>query len=184
MDHYIDVTLLAYAELSEETLMATLFTRLHLALVSHGSENIGVSFPLHDIKPGNLLRVHGAHSALQQLEKSGWRNGLNDYCQDSGILPVPAGAQWRTVNRVQVKSNPARLYRRSVRKGWLTQEQAEERLNAVSAQQCQLPYLSIKSRSGGQYFRLFIQHGELAEYPVAGRFNSYGLSQQATVPWF
>ena len=47
-----------------------------------------------------------------------------------------------------------------------------------------LPFINLRSQSTGQPFCLFIQHGLLGDKPVAGRFNAYGLSPTATIPWF
>lgn len=183
MDSYLDIHVFPDPEFSEEMLMAALFAKLHRALAARQGD-IGVSFPKHAQKPGPLLRLHGTAAALGALEASRWRAGLADYCRTGDIAPVPANCQWRTVSRVQVKSSPQRLLNRSVRKGWLSEEQATERLAKATPQYSALPYLNLKSLSSGQSFRLFINHGELMSEAVSGRFSSYGLSAQATIPWF
>ncbi len=184
MDHYLEIRVLPDPEFSEPLLMAALFAKLHRALGARGQGDIGVSFPEYGKTPGAVLRLHGSHAALNELEAGRWRAGLNDYCRCSTITPVPAVSRWRVVSRVQVKSSPERLLRRSVRKGWLSEEQAEARRQTMAIQQTTLPYLSLKSLSSGQSFRLFIRHGDILPVPVAGRFSSYGLSVQATIPWF
>lgn len=184
MDHYQDIRVLPDPEFTEDMLMAALFAKLHRALGARGKGDIGVSFPEHGLKPGARLRLHGQQAALAELENTRWRAGLQDYCQSGPVAPVPQIQGWRTVSRVQVKSSPERLMRRSVRKGWLTEEQAQQRLSSVAEQHTSLPWLSIKSLSSGQYFRLFIRHGEFLSAPVSGTFSSYGLSAQATIPWF
>lgn len=184
MDSYLDLRVLPDLEFNAETLVAALFAKLHRALGARGHGDIGVSFPEYGKTPGALLRLHGLRQALSELEATTWRAGLNDYCQVSEILPVPATAQWRTVSRVQVKSNPGRLFCRSVRKGWISEEQAKERLRSAQVQQSDLPYVYVTSLSSRQRFPLFILHGELQSSAVAGRFGSYGLSSTITVPWF
>ncbi|MER0128146.1 type I-F CRISPR-associated endoribonuclease Cas6/Csy4 [Franconibacter daqui] len=184
MDHYQDIRVLPDPEFPEEVLMAALFAKLHRALGARGKGDIGISFPDHHLKPGARLRLHGLQAALAELEATRWRASLQDYCLSSPITPVPQVQGWRVVSRVQVKSSPARLMRRSVRKGWLTEEQAQQRLPHLQEQHTSLPWLNVKSLSGGQQFRLFIRHGELLPAPVSGTFSSYGLSAQATVPWF
>ncbi|MCL1552323.1 type I-F CRISPR-associated endoribonuclease Cas6/Csy4, partial [Xanthomonas nasturtii] len=53
------------------------------------------------------------------------------------------------------------------------------------AEQLSLPFVVLGSCSTGQAsFPLFIRHGPLLSEPKNGSFNSYGLSQEATVPWF
>ncbi|MBV4411370.1 type I-F CRISPR-associated endoribonuclease Cas6/Csy4 [Enterobacteriaceae bacterium YMB-R22] len=184
MNSYLNIRVLRDPEFSTEALMAALFAKLHRALGARGRGDIGVSFPEYSRTPGSVLRLHGTAVALGELEATRWRAGLGDYCHVTDIALVPAGNRWRTVRRVQVKSSPARLLSRSVRKGWLSEAQAQERLASAQPQQSDQPYLNLKSLSSGQHFRLFICHGELLSAPVAGRFSSYGLSARATIPWF
>lgn len=184
MDYYLDIRVLPDPEFSEEMLMAALFAKLHRALGARGAGDIGISFPKVDYKPGDTLRLHGSETALMALEATGWRKGLMDYCQCAAIAAIPEVKGWRTVARIQPKSNPERLLRRSVNKGWITAEEAAQRLVNCPEKRIDLPYLHIKSLSSKQQFRLFISHGELLPHPVAGTFSSYGLSATATIPWF
>lgn len=184
MDHYLEIRVLPDPEFSEEMLMAALMAKLHRALGQRGQGDIGISFPAYGLKPGPVLRVHGHHQALSDLEALSWRKGLSDYCLSSGIQPVPAVNQWRCVSRVQVKSSAHRLMRRSVKKEWLTEEEAQQRLLTMQETRSDLPWLNLRSLSTGQTFKLFICHGELLSSPVAGTFTTYGLSATATVPWF
>ena len=85
MDHYIEIRVLPDPEFTEEMLMAALMAKLHRALGQRGKGDIGVSFPAHGIKPGAVLRLHGEHLALSELESLAWRKGLSDYCLCSEI---------------------------------------------------------------------------------------------------
>ncbi len=184
MESYQDIRVLPDPEFIEETLMAALFARLHRALVAYGKGDIGISFPEHAKKLGGVIRLHGSQAALTQLEESRWRAGLNDYCRATAILAIPAVTGWRVVSRVQVKSSVERLVRRSLRKGWITEEQAQQRIAEGRDRRCNLPFLTLNSLSTGQCFKLFISHGKLQTTPASGSFSSYGLSDTATVPWF
>lgn len=184
MDHFIEIRVLPDPEFTEETLMSALFAKLHRVLGSRGKGDIGVSFPQHDVKPGCAIRLHGRKSALEELELTRWRAGLNDYCEPTAIQPIPAVIGWRTVERVQVKSSADRLLRRSVRKGWITEEEALIRSAKAKNQRCSLPFIQMKSLSSKEHFRLFIRHGELRQEACGGLFSSYGLSAEATIPWF
>ncbi|MFY9995772.1 MAG: type I-F CRISPR-associated endoribonuclease Cas6/Csy4 [Leclercia sp.] len=184
MECYQEIRVLADPEFKEETLMAALFAKLHRALGAYGQGDIGISFPEYAQKPGSVIRLHGSQMALSMLEANRWRAGLNDYCTATAILTTPEITGWRTVSRVQVKSSVARLVRRSLRKGWITEEQAQQRMTNVKDRQCNLPFLQLKSLSTGQSFRLFIRHSDLHATPTQGVFSSYGLSDTATVPWF
>ncbi|MFG6654824.1 type I-F CRISPR-associated endoribonuclease Cas6/Csy4 [Scandinavium sp. M-37] len=185
MESYLEIRVLSDPEFSDEMLMAALVAKLHRALGERGKGDIGISFPHVNLKLGECLRLHGTAAALQELEAKGWRKGLNDYVACQTIAPVPQNALWRTVSRVQPKGSQERLLRRSVRKGWLTQLEADRRLSdAVDQQMLSLPFLNMKSLSNKNSFRLFIQHGEVVDQPVAGTFSTYGLSPVATIPWF
>lgn len=184
MDHFIEIRVLPDPEFKEETLMSALFAKLHRALGRRGKGDIGVSFPGHDVKPGCAIRLHGRQSALEELESSRWRAGLDDYCKATAVQPVPAITGWRTVARVQIKSSAERLLRRSVRKGWITEEEARLRADSAIDKRCSLPFIQMQSLSSKESFRLFIRHGELRQEASAGLFSSYGLSAQATIPWF
>ena len=92
--------------------------------------------------------------------------------------------KYRTVQRVQVKSSRERLLRRSVKKGWITEEEARIKLADVTEKRSQLPFIRVNSLSSGQTFLLFIHQGPLTNSPVAGVFSAYGLSAEATIPWF
>lgn len=184
MDSYQDIRVLPDPEFKESMLMAALFAKLHRALGAWGKGDIGVSFPEFKVTPGALMRLHGSQSSLDALEATHWRAGLNDYCAVSPINRIPETVGWRSVSRVQVKSNPGRLLRRSVRKGWITEQQASQQCAEIKEKHCNLPFLPLRSLSSGQHFRVFILHGEIYPDPVSGTFSSYGLSSQARIPWF
>ncbi|MBM5575629.1 type I-F CRISPR-associated endoribonuclease Cas6/Csy4 [Deefgea sp. CFH1-16] len=186
MDHYVDIKVVTDSdlELGVGDLLNALFAKLHRALVDVGQGRIGVSFPLAKQSLGSLLRLHGSQAALTQLMAESWLKGLRDYTEVSAILLVPTTDQYRVVQRVQVKSNPERLYRRSVRNGKLTEPQAQERLDQARAVQSQLPFIQMKSNSNAQAFRLFIQQGAVQSAPIIGTFSNYGLSPTTTIPVF
>lgn len=184
MDHYIEIRILPDPEFSPEMLMTALFAKLHRVLGSVGQGRIGVSFPAAKNTPGDRVRVHGCLAALSELEAVSWRKGLSDHIDYSGILPVPETTQYRTVSRVQCKSSAERLRRRSVKKGWLSVDEAKMRIPDAHEQRLSLPFIRLKSLSSSQQFLLFIKQGPLVAEAVPGRFSAYGLSGQATVPWF
>lgn len=202
MDHYVDIRLQPDAEFAPAMLMAALFTKLHKALVVVARQDIGVSFPqLQEAQDtvaaklsrkgahppyrlGSVLRLHGSAAALAALMTSDWLRGMRDHVLCATVQAVPAVHGYRTVTRVQAKSNPERLRRRQIRRHGLTDEQAQERIPDSAAETLDLPFLTLRSQSTGQTFRLFIRHGSVQVEPVLGKFGVYGLSPQTTVPWF
>lgn len=188
MDHYVDIRLRTDPELAPHQLLGGLYTRLHRALVQLGSQGIGVSFPDHDDKKpslGTWMRLHGTEAALRQLMATTWLNGMLEYLVISAIAPVPANANYRQVSRVQAKSSPDRLRRRAMRRRGLDAATALQQIPDSAAERLPLPFVTLGSRSTGQAsFPLFIRHGPLLATPAPGAFNSYGLSHEATIPWF
>lgn len=184
MDHYLDIRLLPDPEFKETVLMNALFAKLHRALVQTGQGEIGVSFPGAGKDLGDTLRLHGNRNALSRLMELGWIKGLRDYSDLSSIKPVPNNCRYRIVKRVQSKSSVARLYRRSVRKGWMTLEEAEKKIADHKVQLLKQPYVQVRSKSSGQFFRLFVQQEKCVDSPCEGTFSAYGLSGDATIPWF
>ena len=201
MDHYVDIRLQPDAEFAPAMLMAALFTKLHKALAAGAHSNIGVSFPQMDVGDaapvrasrtgahpryalGLVLRLHGTSLALQTLLTTDWLTGMRDHVACSAVLAVPTDARHRVVSRVQAKSSPERLRRRQMRRHGLTAEQAQERIPDSAAEMLNLPFLTLRSQSTGQTFRLFIRLGPEQATAVLGGFGAYGLSPHTTVPWF
>lgn len=187
MNYFLEVTILPDPEFPATLLMNVLFSKLHRAFVEIASERIGVSFP--DAKTngstlGSRLRLHGSKTDLEGLMAKNWLLGMNDHLNLSQLAQVPASASHRIVRRVQVKSSPERLRRRLARRHGISIEETLARLPDFMAERTNLPFVILRSQSTGQQFRLFINQGPLQAEAKPGAFTCYGLSQQATVPWF
>lgn len=186
MDHYVDIRVLPTPEIPEPHLLSRLAGKLHLALTALRCDDVGVSFPCHKLRPpslGNLLRLHGSHSRLEQVMMHRWTTGLSDYVRISEVTSVPETASFCMVRRVQVRSSAERIRRRLMKRHGWSAEEAQARVPNTLERRLNLPYLSLRSSSTGQSFRLFIEHCP-THSPVPGPFNAYGLSQSATIPWF
>lgn len=187
MDSYLDIELRPDPEIAAHQLLGALYTKLHKALVAHGSTGIAVCFPDHRIKPATLgthLRLLGSQTALQALMSADWLGGMRDHVLAHAVAAVPTDAQHRAVRRVQAKSNPERLRRRLMKRHGLNAAQALDRLPDSAAEYLDLPFVQLRSGSSGQTFRMFLNVGPALSVAILGEFNAYGLSQSATVPWF
>ena len=183
MDRYIDITLMPDPEFETQQLLNALFSKLHRAMNEVAPGKIGVSFPKVDKRLGDQLRIHGDQESLSALMAKPWLQGMRDYCEVADVMPVPGKVAYRTVRRVQAKSAHNKRMR-SIRKGWLTEQEAFERIPETQQKELKLPFIQMKSLSNGNPMRVYIDHGPLSEIPSEGEFNSYGLSAQATIPWF
>jgi CRISPR-associated endonuclease Csy4 len=187
MDHYFDIRLRPDPEFGQYQLMSALFSKLHRALGERRSQDIGVSFPEVGTKRptlGGHLRLHGPATALQQLMGMNWLVGMRDHILLGEIQAVPVKVSYRVVSRVQAKGSPERIRRRQMRRHGLSETEARERIPDTAVERLKLPFVSIRSQSTSQSFHLFIEHGVSMDVPQSGVFNSYGLSNEATVPWF
>lgn len=186
MDYYLEIQLLPDPEFKQGMLMNALFSKLHRALAEQQQDALGVSFPGHENASGlgAVLRVHGNEANLNALAQTDWLKGMRDHMQSKPAAPVPASVQHRIVRRVQAKSSPERLRRRAIKRHDLSEAEANKRIPDGIAQQLKLPYVSVKSQSTQQQFRLFIEHSPLLDKSATGSFTTYGLSTQATIPWF
>ena len=187
MDHYLDIVVRPAPELAAHQVMSALYERLHRALVGAASAHIGVSFPDVAGKPqslGTRLRLHATLPALARFTAPDWLAGVRDHVSVGAALPVPPETRHRNVRRVQAKSSPERLRRRLMRRHDIDAAEASRRIPDAAAESLALPFVQLGSASTGCTFRLFIDHQPIQPAAVAGDFNAYGLSQQATVPWF
>lgn len=192
MNHYIEITLRPDAEVEIGFLWQKVYQQIHLALVEIKDENdgvnIGISFPKYgtDGFPlGDTIRLFGKTSddlIMLQLDK--WLNRLLDYIVITDIRDVPQNLKvYACFSRKQVKSNLERLARRQARRKGISVEDAINNYEDMQEQTTQLPFISLKSLSTNQSLKLFIRN-ELKSDSVDGSFNTYGLSKDATVPWF
>lgn len=186
MDHYIDIQLLPDPEFTVPLLMGVLYNKLHRSLVTLQADDIGVSFPGYTLAPrtlGTRLRVHGKQEALSQLLETGWLKGMTDHIAPASIQAVPADTHTLLVRRKQYQTNAERLRRRRMKRKGESYEQVCQAIPEQLSTVIDRPFLTIRSQSTEQSFALFIDQQQ-APQAVDGRFNSYGLSQTATVPGF
>lgn len=193
MKHYIEITLLPNPDIALNFLWEKVYQRIHLGLVEikdhKGNVPIGIAFPEYNAAQyqlGTKLRLFAQEAGiLEQLNPRECLKHLSDYVHLTTSREVPENkiTGYVSYSRVQVKSNAQRLMRRSIKKGKLSQQQAEEALSKLSDKQTTLPFVQINSKSTGERFPLFIDCIEQSQANTK-TFNTYGLSKQSTVPVF
>ena len=183
MDHYIDITLKPDAELRENVLRNMAYSKLHKVLFDLESSAIGVSFPAFQVKLGNRIRLHGSQAALMQLHALNWLGGLTSYCHVTAVQSVPNQVRYRVIFRVQSTMTQAKL-NRLIKRGSIEPEKVREYKAKMFSKGLDNPYLELESTSNGHKHRRYIAFGEFLTTPVHGVFDHFGLSKQATIPWF
>ncbi len=189
MDYYVDIHLRPDPDFAPEMLMGALYNKLHRALFGLQAADVGASFPgyKHGVRArtlGNHLRLHGTQARLQQLMSADWLTGMRDHTQVSEVTTVPTNAQHINVARKQFNTGSESRAKRYAKRHNISDEEARKIYAKVAARRIELPFVQINSRSTQQRFSLFIEHRKPQKNSVAGAFNHYGLSSNATVPWF
>lgn len=186
MTHYLELRVRPDPDFPVNILLGALVSKLHLALVHLGANDLGISFPQHEEHPplGHMLRLHGTDIRLAELMETDWLRGLRDHLEIGAVDPVPPGVVHRVVRRKQYKTNADRLRRRRMKRHGESYEQASQRIPDTVERKVKTPFVVIRSLSSGQTFSLFIEHGACQPTAVPGSYNTYGLSKTATVPWF
>ncbi len=183
MNHYIDILILPDPEFPATVLMNAIYSKFHKALCDLNSTTIGASFPKYAVTLGDVLRIHGEESLLNDLLGLNWIGGMNGYCSISEILPVPSESKHRTVSRKQPTMSQSKL-RRLVKRGTISEGEVKQYKAKMFGKGLDNPYIELKSASNGQKHRRYIEFGELLDAPVLGKFDQFGLSKTATIPWF
>ena len=212
MKHYQEFSLLPQEEISLYFLWSKVFQQIHLGLVEmqDGENTVPIGLSLPEYKMGERFGILGGklrlfapdESALAQFDAVKWLSRLSDYVHCTGIRTVPEKLAGHAIyKRVQPKNNPERLARRYAKRHNLDLDSAlngtvnllavggdagyptEFRYCNMPKPELGLPYIRLKSLSGGQSFCLWIEKTPAAQ-PMAGGFSCYGLSTSATVPEF
>ena len=183
MEHYLDIKIIPDAEMRESVLMNKVYTKLHKALFDLKNNSIGVSFPEYRIKLGKVIRIHGEQAMLNDFQGLNWLGGLSGYCEVSDIIKVPEKCKHIVISRKQANMTEAKL-RRLIKRNTITPEEIKAYKAKMFSQGLDHAFLELDSASNGHHHRRFIQFGDLLEQPIKGDFDSFGLSKQATVPWF
>ena len=183
MNHYFNITLLSDPEMPSTVLMNAICAKLHKVLFDLRSDSIGVSFPKYDVTLGNVLRIHGNEADLQKLHGTHWLGGMNGYCKFGEISTVPTNIKHRKISRQQINMSQSKFKRLLIR-GSITDEKVRIYNNKMfTEKRLDMPYLDLVSSKGPRY-RRYIVLGELLDKPIIGKFDQFGLSKTATVPWF
>ncbi|MDF1583142.1 MAG: type I-F CRISPR-associated endoribonuclease Cas6/Csy4 [Methyloprofundus sp.] len=183
MNYFIDIKIKPDAEMRENVLLNKVISKLHKALFSLKSTEIGVSFPNYKVLLGNVIRLHGAEARLSELQNMHWLGGLSGYCQVAPIQTVPDNVAYRNISRIQSNMTEAKL-RRLLARGSISTEEIKKYKAKMFTLGLDNPYLELESTSTGHKHRRYLNFSEETVLPVTGKFDFFGLSKTATIPWF
>ncbi|WP_371193447.1 type I-F CRISPR-associated endoribonuclease Cas6/Csy4 [Glaciecola sp. SC05] len=207
MKHYLDITLLPDAEANLGFLWQKVFQQVHIALadnkVSERESAVAISIVCYGDKNfplGNKLRLFATNEEqLHKINVGKWLARLTDYCHISSVKSVPSNVgQFACFRQKRIKGQ-GRLESQLLRKAKHISEKFNVDYNKCLTElttkpqfvESTLPFIYVESQEtkkrlgsdGQSTFPMFIDR-ELSNQPVAGKFDCYGLSKTATVPWF
>jgi CRISPR-associated endonuclease Csy4 len=200
MKYYLDITLLPDAEANLGFIWKKVFQQIHIALVDNkiGDNESAVAlsivnygdtaFPL-----GNHLRLlANTKQALQKLDIHRWLSRLDDYCHIKLIKPVPTDISVHaSFRRKPVKSIEKKAQRRAMHLNKPYDEVLAYLRKENRSEKSELPFINAESQQSkgrlelgeSPYFLIFVER-VFTDKPVVGKFDCYGFSRTATVPWF
>jgi len=74
--------------------------------------------------------------------------------------------------------------RRLIKRGSITQDEIKGYKAKMFQQGLDNPYLELESTSNGHKHRRYLVFGEPSKSAALGKFDFFGLSKIATIPWF
>lgn len=183
MNHYINIDIKSNANIPENVLMNKIYSKFHEALFSLKSTDIGVSFPRCKITLGRTLRIHGTKEKLISLQNLKWLGELSDYCETSNIDIIPDNVTHRTISRKQSNLTSSKL-NRLIKRQKISIEEIKQYKAKMFERGLDNPYLEIESGSNGNIYRRYFALSECIDRACEGKFDYFGLSKNATIPWF
>ena len=190
--YYQDIRMFPDAEVGSREIGEKLFFILHLEFVknkdSQGLSKYALSFPeysKHTKTLGRYFRVMAYdRNSLNELNLKTLCERMSGYVECSDIEEIPETNRFLCFERVQGKTNSKRLMRRMIKRKGVSSEEAKEAYKGfIPADMSKYPYVSVRSISTGQNFKLYINCIVITNKGNGG-FNMYGLSNGGNVPDF
>lgn len=197
--HYLELTL-TKSDKSLYECWSLLFNQVHLSLVHFASLGIctlGVSFVDYRFeqsadkafaKLGNRLRVFGDSQMLAIFEQDlisrldNYYPNWQDDIHKKSIKAVPSDCKYAVFERYY-KKDIKQIAKNFAKHKNISYEKALHHCQTHKSAPKPYPFILLNSLSSQKSFHLYIKK-TLVDKPMAGKFNTYGLSDKASVPEF
>ncbi|MCF7859719.1 MAG: type I-F CRISPR-associated endoribonuclease Cas6/Csy4 [Candidatus Cloacimonetes bacterium] len=192
MNYYQDLTLLPGGDIGISFIRNKVFNRIHKRLVdfkkADGSVPIALTFPNYANNKkdlGNKIRLLTEDkTVLEKYDLFSLVSIFSDYVHVTNIRSVPLNINgYVCFFRKQSNNNVERLAKRRAKRKGISFQEALSDYSQFEEQFIDLPFLTLKSGSTGETFKLFIDKKE-AEMSSSTKFNTFGLSKGGAVPDF
>ena len=189
LSHYFEIKAVPHEEMPQSAITSLAMQDLH-SLLKDFEGKVALAFPnyqKHVLTLGGRIRCFGDSASLEILRLKLSNKTISDYAIITNINPVATNIRgYYNYSRVQNKGlSDLRRQQRRLESEGVCEDRIKEILGnkAQNQKQITLPHVHIKSSSTGQQFLLMIKQKQ-KPMKSTGVFNSYGLSKDATVPWF
>lgn len=183
--HYIELKAIPQMDMLQSEVVGHCMQLLHKFL-PHFNGRIGVAFPAYGLGRtlGGILRIFGSEDDCQQLYQHLLQAGLQDYALISGVNETPFVTEYRCYSRVHRKGQSAiRRTEKFLKRINKWHEGVRDEMIQHQQNTPYFPHVHLKSASTNQRFILAVKVNKTVT-PYIAPFNSYGLSNTATVPHF
>ena len=178
MKHYVEITILDTD--NKNHILSKLYSNVHGFI---NNKNIGVSFPNYNNKNlGNKIRIFS--NTKNKLDNFKFSEALSDYVQCTKILNTPDNVKKYCIyKKVNLKQNKDYLVKRCSKRKGISLNDAYELYCDFAFQHSSSPYITLKSKSTGKNFRIYINKIPTNNLNF-NNYSNYGLSNDSCVPEF
>jgi len=184
MKFYLDININSDLDVHQNKVMSLVFQNVHQSIVSLGVGKIAVSFPkVASNTLGKLIRLHGDENDLNLFLEKNFLLNIKVYCYIEQVKEIPNEVVFKKISRIRSNMSQSKL-RRLIKRGSISENEISIYMEKMLKNNLLNPYLDLYSESTKRTFRMFFQFSNFLTEAQAGEFDSYGLSDDATIPWF
>lgn len=188
LTHYLELKAIPQIEMPQPTVINHLMQLLHNLLPAYNGK-IGLSFPAYGQLNtlGGIIRLLGSEMNINKIHTQITQSHhFVDYTLITPIQQIPQDiksyVRFKRI-RKKGKSDLRRAEKRlKLQEKW-TISIGQAMIEKWGGELLTLPHIHLISGSTKQSFTLWIKQQRFNN-PIEGLFNAYGLSQNATVPFF
>jgi CRISPR-associated endonuclease Csy4 len=184
MNFYLDININPHLDIHSNKAMGFLFQNVHKSIVALGIGKIAISFPkAGQYSVGSILRLHGSEHDLSLFVTNDFLIRIKPYSFLSNVKAIPNEVLFKKISRIRSNMSKSKL-NRLLRRGTITADKISGYMDKMLKNSLNNSYIDLYSESTNRTFRMFFQFSEILSNPSEGEFDSYGLSDEATIPWF
>lgn len=178
MDHYIEISLKNCDKRYINQIINEIISFIHKQIIFIAPGKIGISFPDYDEFLGTRIRIHGSEDLLKQIQTFNLAYIKGVYYTE--VLKIPDDVSFAVFSRKRPSKQNSKL-KRYQKKGIMVD--SKKYIREMCREVLEFPYFNASSTSTKQSYKVFVSYKKVDKFNE-GKFDSFGLSSEATVPLF